>query len=254
MTDLRQGDCLKLMEELPDKSVDMVLCDLPYGTTRNSWDRVLPFEPLWRSYRRVCKANAAIVLFSQMPFTARLAMSNPRLLRYEWIWQKSHSTGFFNANRMPLKAHENILVFYEHLPTYNPQKRTGHKPYARAQHSYSPNYGKSIRTQTVNTDGTRYPIDLLAFPTCSNSGERQIHPTQKPVELLEYLIRTYTCEGETVLDNCMGSGSTGVAAVHTGRSFIGMESDPGYFEMARGRIAQAEAEKARRPYINGFLI
>lgn len=218
----------------------MVLADPPFGTTRNKWDSVIPFEPLWEQYHRICKPNAAIVLFSQMPFTAYAVMSNPRDFRYETVWQKSQGTGHLNANRMPLKIHENILVFYGALPTYNPQKSTGSK-YHRAKHyKGSSNYGKQRDCETVNTDGTRYPVDVMHFPACNNSAEKPIHPTQKPVTLLEYLIRTYTNEGETVLDNCMGSGSTGVAAVNTGRSFIGMELDPGYFETACKRIAEAK--------------
>lgn len=237
---LLQGDCLELIKDIPDGSVDMVLADPPYGTTRNKWDSVIPPDKLWEQYRRICKQNAAIVLFSQMPFSATLVSSNPKEFRYEIIWQKSQGTGHLNANRMPLKIHENILVFYRSLPTYNPQKTDGHKPYKTCSRHGNTNYGKQRDTETVITDGTRYPVDVIHFPACNNSAEKPVHPTQKPVSLLEYLICTYTNEGETVLDNCMGSGSTGVACVNTGRNFIGMELDPGYFETAKRRIEEAQ--------------
>lgn len=231
---LYHGDCLEIMKGIPDKSVDMVLADLPYGTTQNRWDIVIPFEPLWEQYRRVCKKNAAICLFGQMPFSAALVMSNPREFRYEWIWQKAQGSGFLNANRMPLRAHENILVFYETLPTYNPQKGKA-KPYkAKSGEKTSSNYGKFDGSWHTANNGDRYPVDILRFPAV-----RGDHPTQKPVPLLEYLIRTYTNEGETVLDNCMGSGSTGVACVNTGRDFIGIELDETYFKIAEQRINEA---------------
>lgn len=236
---LLQGDCLELMKGIPDGGVDMILCDLPYGTTRNKWDRVIPFDPLWEQYGRICKRNTAIVLFSQMPFTAQAVMSNPRDFRYEIVWKKSQGTGHLNASRMPLKIHENILVFYRALPTYNPQKQAGRKPYKTCGKHFSTNYGKQKETPTVNTDGSRYPVDVIHFQSCNNSAEKPVHPTQKPVPLLEYLIRTYTNEGETVLDNCMGSGSTGVACVNTNRDFIGIELDSGYFETAKKRIEEA---------------
>lgn len=240
---LLQGDCLELMKDIPDESVDMVLCDLPYGTTRNKWDHVIPFEPLWEQYRRICKRNAAIVLFSQQPFTTALASSNLRDFRYEIVWKKSQATGYLNANRMPMKIHENILVFYRRLPVYHPQKTAGGKPYRTDGRGASQNYGCRKRTTSINTDGTRYPVDVIHFPACNTSTEKPVHPTQKPVPLLEYLIRTYTDEGAVVLDNCMGSGSTGVACVNTGRDFIGMDLDTEYFDIAKRRIKQAQAEQ-----------
>ena len=228
------GDCLELMRDIPDGSIDMILCDLPYGTTKNKWDSVIPFEPLWEQYNRVIKDNGAIVLFSQMPFTVDLVASNYKDFRYEWIWEKLLASGHLNANRMPMKKHENILVFYKKLPTYNPQFTEG-KPYVATHSTHSSNYGKQKDNITTINDGKRYPVDIIKF-----NNDRGLHPTQKPVELLEYLIKTYTNEGDTVLDNCMGSGSTGVACVNTCRNFIGIELDGGYFEIAKSRISEAE--------------
>ena len=234
MIDIRQGDCLELMKDIPNKSIDMVLCDLPYGTTRNKWDSVIPLDKLWKQYERIIKDNGAIVLFSQMPFSAELVHSNLKLFKYEWIWQKDNGTGFLNAKKMPLKIHENILVFYKKLPLYNPQMRTGFKPYKCKQGRHSTNYGAYEQGHITESNGERYPIDIIEFK--KDSG---LHPTQKPVALLEYLIKTYTNEGETVLDNCMGSGSTGVACVNTNRNFIGYELDEKYFDIAEKRINEA---------------
>ena len=231
MIDLRCGDCLELMKNIPDKSIDMILCDLPYGTTRNKWDSVIPLDKLWEQYSRIIKDNGAIVLFSQMPFTAELVHSNLNLFKYEWIWQKENGTGFLNAKKMPLKIHENIEIFYKKTPTYNPQMRKGFKPYSQMSGRGSSNYGEQIRVQTIN-DGERYPIDIIEF----KRDKEKLHPTQKPVALLEYLIKTYTNEGGAVLDNCMGSGSTGVACVNTNRNFIGIELSEEYFNIAKERI------------------
>ena len=230
---LMQGDCLELMKGIPDGFVDMLLCDLPYGTTaRNNWDCKIPFRDLWEQYNRIIKVNGAICLFAQLPFDKSLAMSNPDMLRYEWIWLKQQGTGHLNAKKMPMKAHENILVFYKKLPTYNPQMREG-KPYRCKSGRGSTNYGEQRSVVTEN-GGCRYPLDTLEF-----SSDKGLHPTQKPVSLLEYLVKTYTNPGEVVLDNCMGSGSTGVACVNTGRRFIGMELDQKYFGIAANRIAAA---------------
>lgn len=228
---LLQGDCLELMKDIPDKSVDLILCDLPYGTTRNKWDAIIPFDKLWIQYNRIIKDNGAILLFSQMPFGANLIMSNPKMFRYEWIWEKTQATGHLNAKKMPMKAHENILVFYKHLPIYNPQMRTGFKAYTQKSGRASSNYGSQIQVITEN-NGERYPIDVVEFEKDSD----KLHPTQKPVALLEYLVKTYTNEGDIVLDNCMGSGSTGVACKNTNREFIGIELDEQYFEIARNRL------------------
>ena len=241
--DLRQGDCLELMKDIPNKSIDMILCDLPYGTTKNEFDKIIPFKPLWEQYERIIKNNGAIVLFSQPPFTFKLGISNLRLFRYEWIWQKTKSTGFMNAKKMPLKSHESILVFYKKLPTYNPQgiiKNVSIKT-GRSRKGNSRNYGKTgcgnpEYIQTVSN----YPKDIITFSNPSNKGH--LHPNQKPVALLEYLIKTYTNEGDTVLDNCMGSGSTGVACVSPGRSFIGIELDEKHFNIAKKRLEQEDGQ------------
>ena len=237
MASIKQGDCLELMKEIPDKSIDMILCDLPYGTTKNKWDSVIPLNKLWKQYERIIKDNGAIVLFSQMPFSAELVHSNLKLFKYEWIWQKDNGTGFLNAKKMPLKIHENILVFYKKLPLYNPQMRTGFKPYKCKQGRHSTNYGAYEQGHITESNGERYPIDIIKFK--KDSG---LHPTQKPVELLEYLIKTYTNEGETVLDNCMGSGSTGIACINTNRNFIGYELDEHYFQIAKERLEQHECK------------
>ena len=242
MIDLKCGDCLKLMKDISDKSIDMILCDLPYGTTQNRWDTVISLNDLWNQYKRIIKDDGAIVLFSQPPFDKILACSNLKMFRYEWIWQKENSTGFLNAKKMPLKIHENILVFYKKLPTYNPQMRLGfkpYKPYKRHNLSrHSTNYGDYKQGYPTESNGERYPIDIINFQR-----EAGLHPTQKPVALLEYLIKTYTNQSEIVLDNCMGSGSTGVACVNTNRNFIGFELDENYFNIAKTRINNALEEK-----------
>lgn len=243
---LKQGDCLELMKEIPDGSVDMILTDLPYGITDCAFDVRIPFEPIWEHFKRVTKKNAAIVLFSQMPFGAELIMSNRKMFRYEWIWEKSLGVGFLNAKKMPLRCHENILVFYQQLPTYNPQFTKG-KPYAADKPiTNTINYGKRHGVHSGN-DGDHYcPRDVFRFYQVGNfSLEAKTHPQQKPVDLLEYLIKTYTNEGETVLDATMGSGSTGVAVVNTGRDFIGFEKEQNFFEISQKRIAEAQAKKAQ---------
>ncbi len=226
---LLNGDCLVEMSQIPDRSVDMVLCDLPYGTTQNKWDSVIPLEPLWREYRRVCKPSAAIVLTASQPFTSALGASNLAGLRYAWVWEKSAATGHLNAKRMPMKLHEDILVFSDSPHTYHPQ---GLQPLGKMARrgSNGGNFGKS-GTENFQ-EWTNYPRSILRFPSDPNT----VHPTQKPVALMEYLIRTYTNEGEAVLDNTMGSGTTGVACVKTYRKFIGIERDPEYFRIASERI------------------
>ena len=232
---LYHGDCLEVMKNIPDKSVDMILCDLPYGTTQNKWDSVIPFESLWKQYERIIKDNGAIVLFAQTPFDKVLGASNLKLLKYEWIWIKNRGTGHLNAKKMPMKAHENILVFYKKPPLYNPQMREG-EAYIRKDCSKNKLnkgcYGKTKESYTTVCKGGRYPLTTINF----NVVERTLHPTQKPVDLLEYLIKTYTNENHVVLDNCMGSGSTGVACVNTNRKFIGIELDENYFNIAKERI------------------
>ena len=210
-------DCLIGMRNIPDNYIDCIICDLPYGTTQNTWDSIIPLDELWEQYKRICKPNAAIILFSQQPFTAKLIMSNIDMFRYEWIWEKDNSTGFLNAKQMPLKIHENILLFYKKLPTYNPIMRQGFKPYfSKRKKPYSSNYNWYNAVSSESEDGSRYPIDIIQF----NKDNSTFHPTQKPVKLIEYLITTYTNEGDIVLDNCSGSGTTAVAAWREKRHFI----------------------------------
>lgn len=234
--ELHWGECLELMCALPDASVDMVMCDLPYGTTRNKWDSVIDLAALWTQYTRVCRG--AIVLTAQTPFDKLLGASNIGMLRYEWIWEKTHPTGHLNAKRAPMKAHENVLVFYERQPTYNPQKTFGHvRKSAVRRKDETPTYGRQEFTAIPYDSTERYPRSVLTF--ASDKQRSNLHPTQKPVALMEYLVRTYTNEGDVVLDNCMGSGTTGVACVNTGRRFIGMEMDADYALIAAGRVREA---------------
>lgn len=231
MTGLLVGDCLDLMSLIPDGSVDMVLCDLPYGTTQNKWDSVIPLDRLWAHYLRVCKPNAAIVLTAQTPFDKVLGVSGLRYLKTEWIWHKSRPTGHLNAKRQPMKAHENVLVFYQSPPTYNPQGlRRKAIPTIRKGGDNGTNYGKSDRDALQEFEG--YPTSVLSVP----SEGRCLHPTQKPVALFEYLIRTYTNPGNLVLDNCLGSGTTAIAAINTGRQWLGIERDENYATIAYDRI------------------
>ena len=236
---LLQDDCLKLLPTIKDKSIDLVLCDLPYGlTARNKWDVIIPFEPLWDQYMRIIKDHGAIALFGDEPFASKLRLSNEKYYHYDWIWVKSKPTGFLNAKRMPLKNTETISIFYKHLPLYNPQMRSG-KPYVKRNKGKSTtNYGKFKANWDTASDGTRYPLKTIRFKSVDRI--KSVRPTQKPVDLLEYLIKTYTKEGMTVLDNAMGSGSTGVAAKKLNRNFIGMELDPKYFKVAKQRISEAQ--------------
>lgn len=231
---LLQGDCLELMRDIPDGSVDMILTDLPYGTTCCAWDSVLDLEKLWEQYLRVCKINGAIVLTAAQPFTSALIMSQPKLFKYDWVWEKGNATGFFNAKLMPLRAHESVLVFYRKLPTYNPQKTSGHpRRTAKRKSINSECYGKAVQvTEYDSTD--RYPRSVQFFS--SDKQKANYHPTQKPVSLMQYLIRTYSNQGDTVLDSCMGSGTAGVAAALENRKFIGIELDAGHFGTASKRI------------------
>ena len=239
------GDCLELMKAIPDGSIDMVCCDLPYemlnrGNPDARWDKMIPFEPLWKQYERIVKSNGAIVLFSQGMFTARLMLSNEKLWRYNLVWDKSKVTGFLNARRMPLKQTEIISVCYRKLPTYNPQMRKCEPHQRNHQRGKQENitnrcYGDYGKAEDIISD-EKYPTDLICF--LRNVHTDNEHPTQKPVELIRWLMRTYTNEGETVLDNCCGSGTTGVAAIKEKRNFICMERDQKYFETAKRRIAK----------------
>ena len=226
-------DCLVGMKRIPDGSVDMILCDLPYGTTQCKWDAVIPFDKLWEQYERVIKPNGAIVLTSAQPFTSFLITSNPKLFKYEWIWEKTISSGQLNVSHQPLRAHESVLVFYAKKPTYNEQLVSG-EPYSvkRKVSFEGPGYGAQLESSKENT-GYRHARTVLKVPNPRIKGG---HPTQKPVALFEYLIKTYTNPGETVLDNCIGSGTTAVAALNTGRKFIGFEKDPKYHASAAARV------------------
>lgn len=245
MIDLRQGDCLELMKDIPDKSIDMILCDLPYGTTaRNKWDKIIPMDKLWMHYNRIIADNGVIALWSQMPFTAELVMANPKMFRYEWIIEKTKGTGFLNAHKMPLKTHESVLIFYKSLPIYNPQKTTGHKP-VNFYVKYSDDgtcYGKTSAGISGGGNTDRFPRDVLKFKW--DTQKSKLHPTQKPVAANEYFIKTYTNEGGMVLDNCMGSGTTGVACKNTNRNFIGIELDEYFFNIAKERINAVEIENS----------
>ena len=238
-------DCLEGMKRIADGSVDMILCDLPYGTTQCKWDTIIPFEPLWEQYRRVIKPNGAIVLTAQTPFDKVLGVSNLSMLKYEWIWRKTRPTGHLNAKRMPMREHENILVFYKNLPTYNPQGLVKlESPVLRKGRNKGANYGKSEKDSYRKATG--YPRDILEIP----SEGKTIHSTQKPVALFEYLIKTYTNEGELVLDNCMGSGTTAIACMNTQRNFIGFEMDKGYYDIACKRIDDHKEETDDLPTEN----
>lgn len=229
------GDCLAGMKTLPDSSVDMILCDLPYGTTQCKWDSVIPFEPLWRELTRVIKDRGAIVLTASQPFTSALVMSNPKMFRYSWVWEKSKATGYLNAKKRPLVAHEDVLVFSKKPLTYNPQMTKG-EPYNKGE-ALRPTdvYGAQRPVLVENKDGMRYPRSVQYFKTAESEGD-VIHPTQKPLSLFEYLIQTYSNEGEIIMDCCMGSGTTAVAAIKTGRLFIGFEKDKNYAKKSEERI------------------
>lgn len=224
------------MKTIPDGSVDMVLTDPPYGTTACKWDSVIPFEPMWEQLKRVTKRNGAIVMTASQPFTSALVMSNVKMFKYCWVWDKvNRPTGHLNAKKMPLRQTEDIAVFYSKPPCYNPQMTQG-KPYTATGSKKSSNYGSQVKSTTVCADGLRYPRELIRIAADERGTVGRIHPTQKPVALMEYLIKTYTNEGETVLDFTMGSGTTGVAAKNLNRSFIGIELDETYFSIAQGRI------------------
>lgn len=252
---IHEGNCLELMRDIPDKSVDMILCDLPYGTTACKWDTVIPFEPLWKQYERIIKDDGAIVLTASQPFTSALVMSNPKLFKYEVIWEKTSVTNPFMAKKQILKKHESILIFYKKQPTYNPQMvpRDPKNKRTRSKANYSHNgvFGKATMTPGDSTRDYNLPHSVLKFSRDvgnQHTKKRTFHPTQKPVAMFEYFIRTFTNEGETVLDNCIGSGTTGVAALNTGRNFIGIEKDAEYVRIARERIDEA---RTKADEING---
>lgn len=231
MIDLRKGDCLEVMKNIPDKSVDMILCDLPYGTTACNWDIVIPFDKLWEQYNRIVKDNGAIVLFGSEPFSTLLRMSNIKNFKYDWIWNKKLAGNGILAKKQPLKIHEIVSVFNSNI--YFPQMTKGKMRKKMGLKESEITGGNSFVNEYAND--LYYPQSIQEF-SIANLRRGRLHPTQKPVELLEYLIKTYTNENETVLDNCMGSGSTGVACINTNRNFIGIELDEKYFEIAKGRI------------------
>lgn len=241
------GDCIDLMSLIPDKSIDMILCDLPYGTTKCSWDSIIPLDKLWEHYKRIIKDRCPIILFAQSPFDKILGSSNIKWLKYEWIWEKTQATGFLNAKKMPLKAHENILVFYNKSPKFYPQKTQGHTPI----HSYTKRkeiqnktevYGKVNKTISGGGETDRYPRSILKFKSDKqkNKLNGNIHPTQKPIALCEYLIKSYTDKGDLVLDNCAGSFTTSVACVNLDRKYIGIEKEEKYFNIGIRRIEEAK--------------
>ena len=239
-----EGDCLEIMKQLPDKSIDMVLCDLPYGTTQNKWDSVIPLGELWQQYRRIVKDDGAIVLTSQGMFTAELMVSNPKMFRYKWIWEKSKSTNFLNAKKQPLRKHEDVCVFYRRQPVYHPQMIDG-EPYDKGirKNQMSGSYG-DFQPVHVHSDGKRYPTDIIYFKTAESEG-KVFHPTQKPVELGRYFVRTYTNPDDIVLDNTSGSGSFLVAALLEGRNFIGIEKNENVALFKKGDINYITVTKQR---------
>lgn len=247
---LYNDDCFNVFSKLPDKSIDMVLSDLPYGQTHNKWDSILPLAKLWFEYKRIAKDNAPIILFASGLFSSDLIQAGRDLFRYSLVWDKGRTTGFLNANRMPLRRHEDILVFYKKLPIYNPQMEAGNKPsHSRGKKCLTKGavmdagkiYGSYLRNSATScyecTD--KYPTSIIQIP---NAVQQNLHPTQKPVAVCEYLIKTYSNEGALVLDNCMGSGTTGVACINLQRHFIGIEKDSKYFGIAKQRIEEVEKE------------
>jgi site-specific DNA-methyltransferase (adenine-specific) len=243
---LIRGDCLKVMPRFPAKKIDLVLCDLPYGTTANAWDSILDFDQLWPEYWRLMR-DGAIIQFAAQPFTSLLVCSQLKYFKYDLVWHKNKGSGHMNAKKMPMRYHESILVFYRKLATYNSQKTQGHRQAAAAvRRNATGNYGSQAAKNVYkggNTD--RHPQSVLQFNVVNNSSAERVHPTQKPVDLCAWLIRSYTKESARVLDNCMGSGTTGVACVRTGRKFVGIEKDKAIFETACDRINDAYKESRR---------
>lgn len=234
MVNLMQGDCLDRMEDIESGSVDMILTDTPFGTTQCEWDSIIPLEPMWEQLKRIIKPNGAIVLMAAQPFTSVLTCSNLKMFKYDIVWEKPNATGFLNAKKMPLRAHESALVFYNKLPTFNPQMTHGHpRRTSKRKTVNSECYGKAI-SLTEYDSTSRYPRSVQKIS--SDKQKASYHPTQKPVELMEWLIKSYSSEGDTVLDFTMGSGTTGVAAKNINRNFIGIELDQGYFDIAKERI------------------
>lgn len=237
---IKQGDCLEVMKDIRDKSIDMILCDLPYGTTHCNWDTVIPFDRLWEQYCRIAKDNAAIVLFGAEPFASHLRLSNLQMYKYDWIWDKVKGTGFLNAKKQPMRNHEVICVFYKNQCTYNPQMTSGQRKVSYKRKGLQTDvYGQADKDYIYDS-ATRYPRSIQVFST--DTQKCSLHPTQKPIALLEYLILTYTNEDDIVLDNCMGSGSTCVAAQNTNRKYIGIEKEESIFNNAKERIKRNKTQ------------
>jgi len=242
---LYKGDCLEVMKDIPDGSIDAIITDPPYGTTACKWDSVIDFTLMWKQLNRIIKPNGAIVLFGAEPFSSTLRISNLKNYKYDWVWEKTQATGHLNAKRQPLRSNELISVFYKKQCTYNPQKTQGHKPMNKGVRKLSVQnktevYGKATKELPFGGNTDRYPKTNIVFK--SDKQKSYLHPTQKPVLLMEYLIKTYTNKNETVLDFTMGSGSTGVAAKNTNRNFIGIEKDDKYFKIAEERINKQEKQ------------
>lgn len=238
MREIWEGDCLELMKDIPDKSIEMILCDLPYGTTACKWDTIIPFEPLWEQYKRIIKDNGAIVLTASQPFTSALVMSNPKMFKYEWVWDKVLKSGHLNAKNKPMSRTESVLIFSKKKINYIPIMEIGNPEHSRGRYEkpkFSENYGKQKNTG-IDTSGRteKYPSNLIVIQKIHPS--KCIHPTQKPVALFEYLIKTYTNEGDLVLDNCAGSGTTGIACKNLNRQFILIEKEPDYVRIIKERL------------------
>ena len=236
-------DCLIGMQRIPDKSIDAIICDLPYGTTKCKWDSIIPFDKFWEQYNRIIKDNGAIVLFGREPFSSKVRLSNENNYRYDWIWEKSKATNFLFAKQMPLIAHEDIMIFYNKLPTYNPQKTKG-KPYNKGieKRNEIEAVGKiGNGNLIINESGDRNPRSVIYFRTAESEGK--FHPTQKPISLIEYLILTYSNENDIVLDNTFGSCTTGIACINTNRNFIGIENNMDYFNISLKRVEEKRKEK-----------
>lgn len=240
--ELWHGDCLELMNNIPDKSIDLILCDLPYGTTQCKWDTVIPFEPLWNNYSRIVKDNGVIALNCTEPFTSQLITSNIKDFKYKIVWEKSKATNFLNAKKQPLRKYEEVAIFYKKQPTYNPQFTYG-EAYNKGvrKDQLTGSYG-DFRPVEVKSNGERFPTDILYFKTAESEG-KVYHPTQKPTALCENMIKTYTNDNDLVLDNCMGSGTTGIAAKRLHRRFIGIETDNTYFNIACKRINSKQIQQ-----------
>lgn len=235
--DIKLGDCISLMKDMPKDSIDLILSDLPYGTTRNKWDTIIPMNDMWEEFWRIAKPNTPVVLTSAQPFTTKLISSQMNHFKYELIWSKNKATGFLNAKKQPLRSHENILIFYKKPPVYNPQKTTGHKPSNQAtRRNNSDNYGKAGEALYAGGNTSRYPTSVIDIPVINNDDSDKFHPTQKPVALFEWLINTYSNPNDIVLDCCFGSGTAAIACHNTGRNFVGMENDEKYFNLAKERI------------------